>query len=204
MLAEVDAEALVLPANEDGTDDIAYDENSEEDVVQAVVVDAVEDGKEDEACAASDGGHDADAAIDFLPDGCVGREFTGMPQPSLKDEGNVKTDDGYGGHGDEEGLEALRADICGGVKCHVTGMFDYLAVASIPEMYAIVWPSLMDEYLGDPWTLHVISMARSIASHTSDENIGTAQYERNHMLPPDPYSGARSSSVGGGTAGLGW
>jgi hypothetical protein len=45
----------------------------------------------------------------------------------------------------------------------------------LPEMYAMLWFSLMEEYLGIPCTLHVTNMAISIASHTSDEKIGTAQ-----------------------------
>ena len=79
--------------------------------MQAVVVYAVEDGEEDESCGARDGGYDADAAVDFLVDGGVGGEFARVSEPPLEDEGDIEGDHGYGGHGDEEGLEALCADI---------------------------------------------------------------------------------------------
>ncbi len=46
MLAEVHAEALVFGADEDGADDVACDEEEEEAVVEAVVVQGVEDGEE--------------------------------------------------------------------------------------------------------------------------------------------------------------
>ena len=49
VLAEVDAEALVLGADEDGADDVAGDEEEEETVVQVGVVQGVEDGEQDQA-----------------------------------------------------------------------------------------------------------------------------------------------------------
>lgn len=47
VLAEVDAEALVLGADEDGGDDVAGDEEEEEAVVEVRVVQGVEDREED-------------------------------------------------------------------------------------------------------------------------------------------------------------
>ena len=44
VLAEVDAQALVLGADEDGADDVAAHEEEEESAVQILVVDGVEDG----------------------------------------------------------------------------------------------------------------------------------------------------------------
>jgi hypothetical protein len=90
VLAKMDAQALVLPADEDGADDVADNEDGEEDVVEAVVVYAVEDGKKDEACGAGDGGGDTDTAVDFLPDGGVGGEFARVSEPALEDEGDVE------------------------------------------------------------------------------------------------------------------
>lgn len=53
VLAEMDAEALVFGADEDGGDDVAGHEEEEEAIVHSGVVDGVEDGEEDEAdCAA--------------------------------------------------------------------------------------------------------------------------------------------------------
>ena len=58
VLAEVHAEALVLGADEDGADDVAGHEEEEEAVVQAGVVERVEDGEEDEAAGSGEGEDD--------------------------------------------------------------------------------------------------------------------------------------------------
>ena len=47
MFSEMDAEALVLGADEDGGDDVAGYEEEEETVVEARVVESVEYGEED-------------------------------------------------------------------------------------------------------------------------------------------------------------
>lgn len=60
VLAEVDAEALVLGADEDGADDVARDEEEQEGVVQVRVVQGVEDGEQDESAGARDGEDDWD------------------------------------------------------------------------------------------------------------------------------------------------
>lgn len=46
VLAEVDAEALVFGADEDGADDVAGHEEEEESVVEGGVMEGVEDGEE--------------------------------------------------------------------------------------------------------------------------------------------------------------
>jgi hypothetical protein len=124
VLAVPYAEALVLPANEDRGDDVATDEDAQEDVVQFVVVLAVEDGEEDEACGAGDGGDGGAPAVHFLPDGGVGCEFAGVAQVALKDEGEGEGYDGHGGHGDEHGFEGVGADILGGVSIVFVGCFE--------------------------------------------------------------------------------
>ena len=58
VLAEVHAEALVFGADEDSADDVAGHEEEEEAVVQAGVVERVEDGEEDEAAGSGDGEDD--------------------------------------------------------------------------------------------------------------------------------------------------
>ena len=60
VLAEVHAKSLVLCADEDGADDVAGHEEEEEAVVQARVVERVEDGEEDEAAGSCDGEDDCD------------------------------------------------------------------------------------------------------------------------------------------------
>lgn len=119
----MDAEALVLPADEDGADDVAADEEAQEDLVEAVVAHRVEDGEEDEAGAAGDGGDDAGEGEEFLPDGRVGVEAAGVAEPALEDEGQVEGDDSYRGHGDEEGFKAVGADVWGGGRVSLCFMY---------------------------------------------------------------------------------
>lgn len=54
MLTVMNTEALILPADEDGADDVANDEDSKEDVVETVVVPIIEDGEEDETGSTGD------------------------------------------------------------------------------------------------------------------------------------------------------
>ena len=74
-LAEVHAQPLVLPADEDGGYNVAGDEEHEEAVVEVRVAEGVEDGEEDEACGAGDGSDDCADAVNLLPDRGVGCEF---------------------------------------------------------------------------------------------------------------------------------
>lgn len=111
VLTEMNPETLVLPADEDGGYDISDDEDGEEDIVQTVMAQGVEDAEKDKACSAGNGGDDGDARVNFLPDGGIGGEDTTMTQPALEDKGNVEGDDGYSGHGDEEGFEAVGANV---------------------------------------------------------------------------------------------
>lgn len=64
--AVVDAQPLVLGADEDGVDDVADYEEAYEAVVEVLVVQGVEDGQEDEAGGAGDGGDDGDHGQRFL------------------------------------------------------------------------------------------------------------------------------------------
>jgi hypothetical protein len=104
-------QTLVLPANKDGTNDVAADKDAEEDVVQLVVALAVENGEEDQARGAGDGGDSGAARIHFLPDGGVGREFAGVAEVAFEEEGEGEGYDGDGGHGDEHGFQSVGADI---------------------------------------------------------------------------------------------
>ena len=60
LLAEVDAQALVLRTYEDCAHDVAYDKDPKENVMQLVVVFVVEDGEQDEARGAGDGRDDGE------------------------------------------------------------------------------------------------------------------------------------------------
>lgn len=72
----------------------------------------VEDGEQNEARCAGNGRNDRTYAINLLPDRRVGGELAGVSQPALENEGEIEGDDGYGGHGNEEGFKPLCADIC--------------------------------------------------------------------------------------------
>lgn len=102
---------VVLPADEDGGQEVPGNEEQEKDVVRLVVVVRVEDGEEDEAGGADDGEDDADDGEDFFLDGGVGHEAAVVPQPALGGKGQVEEDGGDGGAGDEEGLELAGANV---------------------------------------------------------------------------------------------
>lgn len=111
VLAVADAQALVLPADEDGGQQVADDEEAEEDVVQARVAVGVEDGEEDEARRAHEGPGDGQAREDLLARGGVGDQAAAVAQPAVRQEGGVEEDGGQDAAGYEERLELARADV---------------------------------------------------------------------------------------------
>lgn len=72
MLAVVYSQALVFPTDEDCANDIADDENTQTDVVHAVVVVVVVNGKEDETDCADNSSDDAQKRVNLLPNRRVG------------------------------------------------------------------------------------------------------------------------------------
>lgn len=111
VLAVVNSQALVFPADEDRADNVANNKDTKTDVVHAVVVVVVVDGKEDKTDCAYDCSYYAEYRIDLLPDRCVRREFAGMTQIALEDKGEVESNNSNRRHGDEHGLEVLCTNI---------------------------------------------------------------------------------------------
>lgn len=111
MLAVMYSQALVLPANEDCADDVTDDEDAQTDVVHSVVVIVVVDGEENEADCANDCSNGAKQRVNLLPNGRIAREFAGMTQVALEDEGEIERDDRDGGHGNEHRFEVLCANV---------------------------------------------------------------------------------------------
>lgn len=79
MLAVLDAQALVLPADEDGRDEIAADEEEQEYIVQFWVAVRVEDAEADEAHGADNGKENGQDHEHLLQDGRVGHQATLVP-----------------------------------------------------------------------------------------------------------------------------
>lgn len=72
VFAEMDTEALVLGADEDGTDNIANNKDTKHGVVKSWVVSCVEDAEEDEACCTNDSCDDGADAKEGFALGVVG------------------------------------------------------------------------------------------------------------------------------------
>lgn len=111
VLAVLDAEALVLCADEDGGDPVAADEEQEEDVVELVMPPGVEDGQQDEAAGTDDGEEDGEAHEDEFADAAVGCESASLSEDELGGEGQVEEDGANGAHCDEHGFEFLGANV---------------------------------------------------------------------------------------------
>lgn len=120
VLAVADAQALVLPADEDGRQQVADDEEAQEDVVQARVAVRVEDGQQDEAHGADERPEDGQPGQDLLARRRVGHQAAAVAQPAVREERGVEEDGGEHAAGDEERLELPGA--------HVRDVGDRLAV----------------------------------------------------------------------------
>lgn len=75
VLTVMDAQALVFPADEDCTDDVASNKDTQENVVQRVVVFAVEDGEKNKTSRSDDGSNGSTDRVDLLPVGRVWVKF---------------------------------------------------------------------------------------------------------------------------------
>jgi hypothetical protein len=78
VLSEVDAQALVFPAYKYGRHYVASDEEDQEGVVEAMMVESIEYREKDEACGTCNGCNDANSAVDLLPNGRVIGKATRM------------------------------------------------------------------------------------------------------------------------------
>jgi hypothetical protein len=102
---------LVLPADADGGEDVAGNEEQQEDVMEFVVPQGVEDGEEDQAHGAHEREGHAQPAEDLLGAAGVLHQAAAVPQPSLGHEGNVEEDGRHTCAGDEERFERLGAHV---------------------------------------------------------------------------------------------
>lgn len=86
----MNAKALVLPADENRTDDVAANEYTQTDVVHPVVTLVIVDGKEDETYRTSDCGEGGAEGVDFLPVGGVRSKSALVTKVTLKNEGEIE------------------------------------------------------------------------------------------------------------------
>lgn len=101
VLAIAHAEPLILPADKDGADDVAGNEQQQKNVVQLGVSRRVEDAQQNQAGGADDGEDDGDSRQDFFRDGGVGDQPALVPEPAVGAEGEVQEDGGDGAAGYE-------------------------------------------------------------------------------------------------------
>ena len=71
----------------------------------------IEDGEEDEAGGSGNGEDDSKAGEDFFRHRCVALEGARVAKPAFGEEGEVEEDGCDATAGDEEGFEALSADV---------------------------------------------------------------------------------------------
>lgn len=128
----MDAQALVLGADEDGAEEVAAHEEQEEAVMQPGVAVRVEDAEEDEAGGAAHGADDAQHAEDLLRDAEVFRQAARVAEPALRGEGEVEEDGRDDGAGDEERLEPVGAHV-GDVGDALVGFHGGVARAALRE-----------------------------------------------------------------------
>jgi hypothetical protein len=122
VLAVVDAEALILPANEDGGNDIAspktrqrtvpvevgtenLQEQNQESIMEVWMVESVENAKQNDARRSGNAGNNGQHRQHLLPPRSVVCQPTRMAQIPLEDKGQVQYHYRYGAHGNEERLQ---------------------------------------------------------------------------------------------------
>lgn len=111
MLAVMDSQTLILPADKDGADNVTDDEDAQADVMHAAMVVVVVDGEENETDRANNRSNSADQRIELLPVRRVGCKLAGMAHVALKNECQVESDHGDSGHSDKHWLKLLGPDI---------------------------------------------------------------------------------------------
>jgi len=119
VLAVFDSETLILPADEDGTDQVPSNEEDQEDVVQLGMAPGIKDAQADQAHSSYDGENNRQGHQDFLAEGLIRSESSLVAQPALGGEREIEGDCRHDGAGDEERLEGDGADIRDVRQAHV-------------------------------------------------------------------------------------
>lgn len=105
------AEALVLPADKDGRDEITPNKQDQEDIMQLRMSPGIKNAQTDQPHGADNGKHNGQAHENLLTNGPVRHQTALVAQPALRGEGQVKGDGGDDGAGDEERLELDCANV---------------------------------------------------------------------------------------------
>lgn len=106
-----DAESLVLPADKDSRQEVTTDEQQKKQIMQRRVIHGVVNAEADEADGAHEREEHAQHDEDLLRGALVAHEAPAVPQPALRQEGEVESDGGEDGAADEEGLHLVGADV---------------------------------------------------------------------------------------------
>jgi len=107
----VDAQTLVLGAQEDCGQDVAGNKQEEKAVMHVRVAICVEYRQEDEACGSGDRANDGEDGQDLLRGRRVRGETTGVSEPAFGHEAQVQEDSRDDGAGDEERFETEGARV---------------------------------------------------------------------------------------------
>ncbi len=104
-------QALVLPADKDGGQAVAGDEQQEEEVVQVVMAQRVEDGEQDQAGGADDGEEDGQPGEDLLPRGAIRHQAAFVTQPPVRAERQIQEYGGQHAARDEQRLQVVGRNV---------------------------------------------------------------------------------------------
>lgn len=111
VFAMFDSETLVLPADKDGRQHVACNEEKQEYVVQALMLASLKDGQANQANGANEGKRNSQPGEDLFAYGGVGNEAAAVSQPTLGDKRQVEEDGGEDAAGDEERAQAVGTDV---------------------------------------------------------------------------------------------
>ena len=102
---------LVFPADKDGGQAVAGDEQQEEDVMQAVMAQRVEDGEQDQAGGADDGEGDGQPGEDLLARGAIRHQTAFVTEPPVRAEGQIQEHGRQHAARNEQRLQVVRRDV---------------------------------------------------------------------------------------------
>lgn len=152
----MDAQPLILGADQNGAEDVSGDEEEEEAIVHVRVAVGVEDGEEDQPDRARDGEDDAEHAEHLLRARGVAREPARVSQVPLREEGQVEEHRRDDRAGDKERFERKRphvGDVGYGLRAVHRGGHGYPGVARLSacrgacllERWVSAWNFLREE-----------------------------------------------------------
>lgn len=111
MVTRTYAETLIFPAGTNGGQEISNNKEQQKDVMQLMMALGIKNRQQNQASSTEDGKQNGQNGQGLFAARGIGHKTAVVAQPALGDKGQVKSDGGDAGAGNEERLEGGGANV---------------------------------------------------------------------------------------------